>query len=42
MTITARTVLAAIQAIPETEENYRQLRAAIRDAKELAAREASK
>lgn len=42
MTITARTVLAAIEAIPETPENYRQLRAAIKDAKELAAQEAAK
>lgn len=36
MTITARTVLAAIQAIPETPENYRQLREATRAAEALA------
>lgn len=28
MTVTARTVLAAIEAIPETDENYRALREA--------------
>lgn len=42
MTITARTVLAAIQAIPETDENYRQVREAARAAKELADREDQK
>ena len=42
MTITARTVLAAIEAIPETPENYRQVRDAIRDARALADREAAK
>ena len=35
MTITPRTLLASIEAIPETPENYRQLREAVRDAKTL-------
>ena len=42
MTITPRTLLTAIEAIPETPENYRQLREAVRDAKTLIDQEASK
>jgi hypothetical protein len=33
--VTARQLLASIEAIPETSENYRQLREAVRDAKTL-------
>lgn len=42
MTITAKTVLAQIEAIPETPENFRQLRETIHDAKKLVEQEASK
>ena len=35
MTVTPRTLLAAIEAIPETPENYRSLREAVRDCKQL-------
>jgi hypothetical protein len=42
LTITARTVLASIEAIPETPENFRQIREAIRDAQKLVAAEAGK
>jgi len=35
--VTARQLLASIEAIPETPENYRQLREAIHDAKALVA-----
>jgi hypothetical protein len=41
LTITARTVLASIEAIPETPENFRQIREAIRDAQKLVAAEAT-
>ena len=36
MTVTAKTLLASIEAIPETPENYRQLRELITDARILA------
>lgn len=42
MTITAKTLLASIEAIPETTENFRQLREAIDAAKKLVAAEGSK
>ena len=35
MTATLPTVLASIEAIPETAENFRVRRAAIRDVKQL-------
>jgi hypothetical protein len=41
VTITAKTLLASIEAIPETPENYRQLREAVRDAKTLIEQEAA-
>jgi hypothetical protein len=41
VTITAKTLLASIEAIPETPENYRQLREAVRDAKTLVGQEAA-
>ena len=37
MTVTARTVLASIEAIPETPENFRELREARAEAKKLIA-----
>jgi len=39
MTVTPRTLLAAIEAIPETPETWRQLREAVRDAKALVEQE---
>lgn len=40
--MSARTLLASIEAIPETPENYRQLREAVGEAKKLVALEAGK
>jgi hypothetical protein len=40
--VTAATVLASIEAIPETAENYGARREAIRDAKQLVEQEGSK
>lgn len=40
MSVTPATVLASIEAIPETPENYRTLRAALRDMKTLIDKEA--
>jgi len=37
--MTAATVLAAVEAIPETPENYTVLREAVRDAKQLVEQE---
>lgn len=42
MTITPATLLAGIEAIPETPENYRQLRELTHDAKKLVEQEATK
>jgi len=39
--VTARQLLASIEAIPETVENYRQLRTAINDAKAFVARDSA-
>jgi hypothetical protein len=39
--VTARQLLASIEAIPETVENYRALREAIHDAKTLVAGESA-
>jgi hypothetical protein len=37
--MTPAAVLAAVEAIPETPENYRELREAVRDAKALVEQE---
>lgn len=42
MTVTAKTILASIEAIPETPENFRQVRDAIRDAKRLVESESGR
>jgi hypothetical protein len=42
MTITAQTLLASIEAIPETPENFRQFREAVREAKALVELEATR
>jgi predicted XRE-type DNA-binding protein len=41
MSVTASTVLASIEAIPETAENFRARREAIRDVKALIEQEQS-
>ena len=39
MTVTPHTLLAAIEAIPETPETWRALREAVRDCKQLIEQE---
>lgn len=42
MTITARTILATVESIPETPENFRAVREAIHDLRAMVEAEAGK